>query len=361
MRIIYSYQREFPPNLGYTLAIPSTEPVLAPGDGTISFIKSAASGWRFRNPASARTIAISIDHGEGVKTYVAGLAAGSVTSPQVTRGQVLGYSAAGEIFLAVEIDRTFVNPASVNEFFAPRDGEIFYQQPNFISQAPTIVKQSLSAIADIFYNSLSYFLPSPAPLILFNIDFNGNGSKNGLAAVGSGDDDYWNVYDPINFFTSAYGCAYFYPTPTFGAMFNAPMLVPLKDYRQRSSKVFLERVAPLSAVSGVAAGWDEMLGTWIGGYSGMTPYVNTFRLRGLPSGDYTLYLYSDQGTTPNVSYFQATVGGTTLTGNTNPTGALSFLENDNYVAFDLSLGYRSVVEITTSGYLAGLQMRRIIV
>jgi hypothetical protein len=291
---------------------------------------------------------------------VAGLVAPAALGPTITRGQVLGYPASGEVFFAIEIDRTFVNPAAVNEFFAPRDGSIFYQQPNFISQAPAVVKQLISTVSEVLYSGLNYFVPAPSPLVLVNIDFNGDGTKKGLAAVGSGDDDYWNVYDPIDFYTSAYACAYYYPTPTFGAIFNAPMLVPLKDYQQRARKIYLERVAPLSAVSGVAASWDAMLGTWIGGYSGITPYVNTFKLRGLPSGNYTLYLYSDQGTVPSVSYFQVTVGTTTLTGNTNPTGALSFLENDNYVAFDLSLGYRSVVEITASGYLAGLQIRRMI-
>lgn len=362
VQIIYPYQREFPPNLGYTLAVDPAEPVVAPGDGTVEYVKQAAAGWRFKNAGSYRTKTIRIDHGQGIKTYVSGLGTVVPVSPNVTRGQLLGYSAAGEIFFAVEVERSLMNPVAINDFFSPRDGKIYFEQPNFMTQAPTVIKRLASTISDLFYAGLNYLLPVPPPVILFNVAFNGDGSKVGLAAVGSGDDDYWNVYAPVDFFVTGYACYYVYYSYYGGGQFyNLPVMVPLNDYRQAKAKVFLERVPPMSSVSGVGSSWDDMLAGWIGGYSGATPFVNTFRLRGLPSGSYTLYLYSEQGTNPQVSYFQVTVdGGTTFTGNTNPTGATSFLLNDNYVAFDLSLGYRSVVEITVNGYLSGLQIRRVI-
>ncbi len=363
MRIVYPYQREVPRNYGYTLAVEPGEPVVAPGDGTVHSIKVTAPGWRFQQAANRRSTVLCIDHGYGVKTYLAGLSALSAVSGSVLRGDVLGYSAAGEIFFAIEIDHSMANPAAINPFFEPRDGSIFWEQPNFMAQAPTVVRRLVTTVQNLLYSGLSYFIPETPTSILFNIAFNGDGSKTGMAVVGNGDDDYWNSYDPVDFFVTGSACYYVYYSAyawhtTLGHYFNLPLLLPLKDYRQRAAKVFLERVPPLSAFGGSGSSWDSMMARWIGGYSGATPFVNTFRLRGLPAGSYTLYLYAEQGTLPEVSYFQVTVGGTTLTGNTNPTGATSFLQDDNYVAFDVSLGYRSVVEFTSSGYLSGLQIWR---
>lgn len=359
VRIVFPYQRESPPNYGYTLAIAVNDAVVAPGDGQTIFVRPAMVGWRFNNPQHGRTYAVCIDHGQGVKTYVHGIVPAVNVGSRISRGQLLGRSVSGEVFFAVEVDRGMINPAVVSEYFSPRDGVIFYEQPNFVRQAPTLIRQAFSTVADLLWAGLHYFLPSVPPPLLFNVDFYGDGTKIGAAATWVTDTDFWNVYDPVDFTLVGYACYYAYGGYGYlGMAYNQPPLVPLNDYQGRHSKVFLERVLPLSSAAGAATSWDPMMATWVGGYTGSTPYVNTFGLRGLPRGNYTIYLYSEQGSPPHVSYFQVTVDGYTQTGQTNPTGASAFSSGENYVAFDISLGYRSVVLFTTSGYLSGMQIKR---
>jgi hypothetical protein len=354
VQITRPFQREAPSNFGFVLAIAEDANIVAPGDGVVASIRRTRPGWNSSLVANRNSLCLCLDHGEGIKTYIHGIKNLKMIPSTVTRGDVLGTST-GEVFFAVEVDRTLINPALVNPFFVPRDGQIYFEQPNFIAQAPITVRSLISNVRVAVENTLSYFIRPGGGFILFNVDFNGNGSKTGLAATGVSDTDHWNVYDPVDFYITGYTCGY-YGVGTGARYFNQALLVPLRTYLNAPSKVFLERVVPLTSFASAGASWDAMLASWVGGYSGPTPFVNAFNLRGLPRGNYGLYLYAEQGTTPLTSIFQVTVDGSAQTATLNPTGVSSFVENDNYAYFELNLSARSAVEIVANGYLSGLQI-----
>lgn len=358
-QVVFPFQRNEPKNLGLTLGVNAGDALVAPGDGVVDLAQSGTPGWRFRDAATGRSKAVRIDHGFGVKSYVHGLQPSVVKGSRVTRGQQIGTAVGTEVWFAVELSRSMLNPSAVNDYFAPRDGTIFPGQAGYIRQAPTVIKQTATTIRSAVEAGVRYFFSGTAQPILFNVAFNGSGAKSGLAVVGYEDTDYWNVYDPVEFIVTGTACDYSYGGGSYiGSYYNSSPMAQLKDYREENAKVFLERIAPLSVYAGTAVSWDDLLASWIGGYAGMVPYVNVFKLRGLPRGSYDIYLYADQGTYPDSSYFQVDVDGATQTGNTSPSGASSWIEDDNFVKFSLSLGARSVVEITATGYLSGLQIIR---
>ncbi len=192
--------------------------------------------------------------------------------------------------------------------------------------------------------------------MLFNVAFNGNGEKTGLAVAGIGPADYWNVYTPVNFATT-----YSYACYSGGAQsFPLTPAVFLLDYAQNKSPVWLERLSPLYNIAGSAVTWDEMLDYWIGGYAGPTPYVNTFNVRGLPPGNYAVYFYANQGSGAQVSTFMVSVNGGAPTSLTNnPTSTQAFLEGENYVVFNVLLPYGGKITVQAIGYWSGLQIVRV--
>lgn len=182
-----------------------------------------------------------------------------------------------------------------------------------------------------------------------------------VGAVG----DYWNIYTPVAF-TQDYRvcyCSYSYGgTPEVCFTYSSVPYVYLKDSTQADTPIWLERIAPLVNNSGYTPTWNGMLATWIGGYDlGGVPYQSTFRLHGLPPGTYELYLYSDQTFSGSGSdYYVQVDSGPVQTASTTPTGATSWVLNDNYVLFSgLDIVPGSIIRIEVLGYLAGLQVRRV--
>jgi hypothetical protein len=320
----------------------------------VDLASSAAPGWRYRNPATRRTTAVRIDHGLGVKTYVHGVIPALTLGAKVTRGQLLGHSASGEVFFAIEVAGSMLNPAAVNGFFVPRDGAIFYEQANFIRQAPTTIRQTATADRMLLYSGQQYILPGEVAAVRFNLNFNGSNDKSGAAVAGV-DADVWQDVAPVFFGITGYSnfCAY---TAT---LFSAEQGFFLNDYRGQKTKVYFER-GSLTSNAGTSAFFDPMLSSWIGGYSGMTPLENTFTLRNLPGGTYRLYLYANGGTTTDPSTFYVAVDGGSPVPQTNaPTLATDWVENENYVRFDsLAVSNHGRIEVRVYGYLSGLQLER---
>lgn len=354
VRVIFPFQRESPPNYGYTLEIETGRPVVAPGDGVVDLVVSAAPGWRYRKAATRRTTAVRIDHGLAVKTYVHGVTPAVTKGAQVTRGQLLGYATSGEVFFAIEVAGSMLNPAAVNGFFTPRDGTIFYQQANFIRQAPTVIRQTVTADRMLLYAENCYFLPGTVAPVRFNLNFNGANDKSGAAVIGT-DTDVWQDVAPVFFGITGYSafCGY------SATLFSAEQGFFLNDYRGQKTKVYFER-GSLTSNAGTTAFFDPMLSSWIGGYSGMTPLENTFTIRNLPGGTYRLYLYANGGTTADASTFYVQVDAGSPVPQTNaPTVVTDWVEGENYALYDgLVVLNHGRIEVRVYGYLSGLQLER---
>ncbi len=140
------------------------------------------------------------------------------------------------------------------------------------------------------------------------------------------------------------------------SIFSGEVVLPLNDAAGTLSSIFLERIAPLYSAAGSAASWDAMLQFWVGGYAGPTPYTNLFRLRGMAPGSYKLYLYSNQGGT---TFYAAVNTDTPVAKTNNPTGSSAFIEDRNYVVYDLTVPAGGSIYFKAVGYLSGLQLKRV--
>jgi len=144
------------------------------------------------------------------------------------------------------------------------------------------------------------------------------------------------------------------------AIYSADPIIPLRDHLGNRAVIKLERVDPLTADAGSGPSFDPVLSTWVGGVDGMmVPITNGFRLLDIPAGTYNLYLYAGESV-GNATDFYLSVNSQPYSLKTaTPTGAATFVENDNYVLFgNLVLSSESVLDIRVLGFLAGLQLRR---
>lgn len=360
-KVVYRYSPSHSsPNLGYTLSVPAGEPVISPGDGVIEQAVPAAQHWKFTSPSyydTTASYAVVINHGQGVRTIVHGLQSVLVTGSQtVQRGQLLGYPADVEMFVGVYVNGNYIDPSTVNRHFAVQDELVAPGQGGFLRQAPDILIRAAGTVASYFIAGLRYFSSIPPVPVLFNIAFNGNGEKTGLAATGISSNDCWNVYTPVNF-TGTYSYACY----SGGAQtFPITPAVFLLDYAKNTSPVWLERLSPQYGIGGSAVTWDEMLDDWIGGYAGPTAYVNTFNIRGLPPGNYAVYFYANQGSGALVSTFMVSVNGGTPTSQTNnPTSTQAFLNGENYSVFNVQVPLGGKITVQAIGYWSGLQIIRV--
>lgn len=353
----YTFSFDQRVNPGTTLAFPSGESARAAGDGRVFAVGSLKPFWAFSpgsTHASNQSYQVVIEHGAGIKTVVHGLQSVSVSAGQrVTRGQVLGATLNTEVFFAVLFNDSPYDPSSINRHFKTQDGNKVVGQGGKLRFAPDIAVRDLSnGIMSTLINGLRYFVPLTCakPPFLVNIDFNGNGQKTGLAATGFSATDYWNVYTPVDFTqTNNYiGC--------IGSTFNISPVVPLQNYAGALSTVRLERVSPMTDDAGNDVRFDAMLSTWIGGDNG-APIENTFKIKGLPAGTYTVYLYAGESS-ETTDFYTWVNSGTPTPYSLTPTAATSFILNDNYIAPQFVLSAQDVLTIKAVGYWAGMQIRR---
>ena len=376
--LLFPYTPEGAVNSGITVEMPVGEPVVAPGAGKVENIYTALPQFQTSDPA-LRTTAVQhvlIDHGGQIKTLVGGLTGVVLHKGQtVYRGERVGDLCGAQLFFSAWVGSKTVNPLVINKHWLPQNSNVVTGQGGYIRYAPDRIARDLShGILVTLTSGISYFkqLLTPTPYLI-NIDFNGNGTKTGLAATGYADTDYWNVYTPVDFWSVAADVCYYYPNTYYGYWFgygygygaldfytfNAAPVLCLNDYTGRQSNTILERIAPLFSAAGSGASWDAMLATWVGGYLGLVPYENTFRIRNLPAGNYDLFLYANNGVFPSASAFYVAVGADLpASQNNNPTVTPQFLEGSNYVKFQLTLPANSYITFKAVGYLAGLQLQR---
>lgn len=365
VKVIYSFTRTATENYGLTLAVTAGQPLVAPGDGIVDMI--AASGTQWHNDlVFAHSVAVRIDHGCGIKTYVRGLRSAAVRYGPVTRGTLLGRALQEQVFFGAEFNEVPVDPTHINKYFGFMDGVLGSTKGGKLHQAPDVITSAVSLIESLLWQGALYFLPTPPIPILLNLDFNGQGAKSGAAAIGE-PGDAWNKVPALDFspFVNSV-CPYYglagqggYLYCCGGVTFPDSQGVFLNDFRGQATKVWLER-GVLTAAAGQTPFFDPMLSSWVGGYTGITPKLNSFTLRNLPAGTYDLYLYSNGGATADSSTFYCSVdhGAPTIQVAT-PTLAAAWVQDGNYVKFTgLAVTTKGSVTIAAYGYLAGLQLLR---
>lgn len=349
-------------NLGTTFQAPTNEQVVAPMAGTVWRVARRAAEWRYPKPSTlqrASSFEVVIDHGNDLFSRLHGLSDTVVSRGQyVERGEIVGTPLDTWIFWQVVWRGNPTDPLRLNPHLTPFDGGQVIGKGRYVEAAPDVTNRSLvGRVLSFLQAGIRYFVGNPCATLLINVDFNGNGQKTGKAADGVAADDYWNVYAAVDFtITYVPACDF---NGQQGQQFSSDPAIYLKDYRGVELPVRLEKVAPLTSDSGSELFFDPMLSTYIGGYSGMSALVNTFVIRGLPAGNYLLYLYANNGTVPDTSSFQVTVlGGSPDTRGTTPTSEADWVEDRNYVLFALAVTAGQTVTVQASGYLAGMQLRQ---
>ena len=362
VQVAYSFSRTAPTNYGLTLSIPAGQKLVAPGDGTVDLVTTLGAKWR-NDLGLVRALVVRIDHGYGVKTYVHGLSEVAVQYGPVKRGALLGLAAQNQVFFGVEYDGVLQDPTHINKHFGIMDGAIGFQKERKLHQAPDLLTTAVSLIESLLWEGIRYFIPlTPIP-VLFDLDFNGLRNKSGPAVVGA-PGDVWNVIPAVDFApvvngNTYYGYLYYAYYCYGGVTFPASQGFFLNDFNGQATKVWFER-GILTAAAGQTPFFDPMLSSWVGGYNGITPRLNSFTLRNLPAGTYDLYIYSNGGATVASSTFYCSVNHAVPTVKTaTPTVMPAFVEDANYVKFAaLVVPSKGNITVSAYGYLAGLQLQR---
>lgn len=362
--VLFPFAREAFINGGYTLVLASGEKPVSPGSGQVVAVRQAFASWS-HSPGDLDSFSpyeVLIDHGEGIVSVVSGFSSVSVSGGQtLERGAPLGVLATSECFFGVSINGKFVNPQQINATFKPLDGNWVTGQGHRLRFAPDRLVRNLSGgIVSVLNAGLRWFTGNS---LLVNVDFNGNGTKTGAAAVGS-PGDFWNVYTPVEFdAVTAPGCYLdSYLGGYYGSVFSSDPMVALKSSSGKRSPVLLEKVSPLVPSGGSVTVFDPMLGTFAGGFDMFAvPVVNEFRLRGVPPGTYALLVYNYGVTPSDASTIYAWINTESPDMQvTVPAGVpAAFVEGADYVRFnDLVLTAGDVLSIRCLGYLSGLQLLR---
>jgi hypothetical protein len=197
--ILYGFSQGV--NMGHTLIVSVGQSVVAPGAGLVTRVRQVPARWRTPSGSyheHAASYMIIIDHGHGIRTVLHGLNTVSVRGSQlVTRGALLGTTVSTELWFGVQIQGKYQDPGQINRHFGPKDGHLVFGQGGYLPAAPNILAQNVASAGTVQYaNGARYF---PSLPVLVNVDFNGQGSKTGRAAVGLSSTDYWNSYRPVVF------------------------------------------------------------------------------------------------------------------------------------------------------------------
>ena len=139
-------------------------------------------------------------------------------------------------------------------------------------------------------------------------------------------------------------------------------VVFLADSIGQQTPIRIERNFTVNDASGAAASFDPMLQTWLGGYDAAhIPLITRFNMRGIPPGNYHLFLYGGQkdGTGGTDFHVQLNTEPPMIK-SILPVSETQFVENDNYARFDLVLhSARDVIRVAVVGFLNGLQLQRL--
>lgn len=373
LRLLYGFSAEVYTNHGFTFQIEPGEYAVSPGAGTVlSAVKRFA---KFKHNAAVLTgtptYEVTISHGQGIQSVVSGLA--TITArpgDSLARGDLLGQPICNEIFFGVTYQRQMFSPHELGRHWRLQDEYVLGQAGNLRQGPDKLIRNFAGTVASTIYGGIRYFIDQFFGFkpLLVNVDFNGNSTKTGFAALGYTSADYWNVYasGAFNWVNNQNGCGgyYYYYAYSCGVtkVFNRNPQTFLMDSTGIKSPVWLERVATATAAAGSLATWDAMLSTWIGGWSGMLPEENFFSIRGLVAGTYRLCLYADTSLrTPssNTTFGAAVDNDTPVWKATSPWFSASFQENGNYVQYNLTVPAGSLISVKAYGYFDGLQLERL--
>ena len=359
VRVVYRFSRQEPANYGLTLSLDVGTPLIAPGDGVVDLIASIGGKWR-SDLGTRRMTAVRIDHGLGLKTWLHGIGTINARYGPITRGELLGLAGISQIFFAVEQNGVLQDPTHINPAFGVQDGFLNYGKTSKIRQAPDIITTVFSDISSMLASGIRYFFPPTPGMVQFNLDFNGQGTKTGSAVVGA-EGDQWQPILPLDFAPIPVSPGSSYGFCAGGMTFPAAQGFFLDDYQGRSSKVYFERIL-LTAAAGVSPFFDQMLSSWVGGYSGAVALVNAFSIRNLPSGAYDVYAYTNGGATTDQTtvYFSADEG-TPVPQTATPTVTADWVDGGNYLHAALTVEHRGKITILAYGYLAGIQVIRALI
>ena len=276
-----------------------------------------------------------------------------------------------EIFFGVRYLNETFSPQNLSRHWWTQNEYVPGQAGNLRQGPDKLIRNFAGTIYSTLYGGIRYFIDRMRGFkpLLVNVDFNGNGSKTGFAGLGFTDADYWNVYaaGAFNWLTNVNGCYSYYYVYAYGIcgqtkVFNRNPQTFLNDSTNTKSSVWLERIAAATAASGTYTVWDAMASTWIGGWSGIVPEENFFAIRGMPAGTYRLACYASNFGRPivfNTSFYVAVNNGVPALKNTAVTAVPAFLENYNYVLFDITVPAGGIVTVKAYGYFDGLQIERL--
>lgn len=359
-QILHNFATEGETCYGYVLRLDPNEPVLMPAQGKITSIRRVFADWpgldeQYR---SQFVYEASIDLGSDITVVITGLSAVSALRGVVyARGTEIGNPFITDILFSLRINGNPVSPG-VNKWMSRQDERWVPGQGGSLRAAPDITERVPAGTGlQKLVNGIRYYYDSwTAGSFSINVDFNGSGNKTGLAASGISASDYWNTFASGAFvYTTDPNACYCitYSGPVCGKIPNVPPATFLKAHNGKKTGVRLVRVAVASADAGSAAYFDPMLSTWIG--SSLLA-ANEFSIEGLPSGNYTLHVYSAGPAVANSS-ITVTVGAPSTKTVTSIAGAY-FLENSNYAKFTFTLASKQSVHLLCAGFLNGLQISR---
>lgn len=348
----FPFAREGYTNSGYTLQFQAGEPAVAAGDGTVVSVQRKPPTYPHATGEfdTFFPYEVVIDHGFGIQTVLSGMRSTELQSGRtIGRGDLVGPLATDECFLGVRINNNWVNPSDISRHFVPMLDQQVPGQGHKLRFGPdTILRNLANGIVALFYTGLHYFTGTTRYLV--NVDFNGSGSKTGLAADGFTASDYWNVYPGGAFsITNSSGYYYYYYYYCTGLVFSSNPQTFLLDQDGVKTAVWLERVASATGDSGSGSRFDDMLGTWIGD----TGVENFFALKGVPAGTYDLYLYAQAG---NSTFYVALNESTPTVKSLTYLPLTAFVEDQNYVRYTLVVPSGSFISVKAYGFLAGLQL-----
>lgn len=148
--------------------------------------------------------------------------------------------------------------------------------------------------------------------------------------------------------------------------FSSDPLLQLDYASGGSTPAVLRRIPDMTADAGAnGSQFDELLRRWVG-KSGVT---NTFWLMNVPPGTYDLYVYT--GSLVPTQFKVMVNGGAYHYARNTPSGAASYVQNDNFVIFPnlvVPLTKRAIspevnaggmIELEVQGTVSGLQLRRL--
>jgi hypothetical protein len=364
--LVYPYAFSNITNYGITLSVPNQESIIAPTSGYVARIWESLVDYCNTDETliSSRVICIEIRADSSVTCILRGLYTLNVTvGKQITRGDLLGSAKGSQIHFSIYVDSKPVDPLAINSQLKLQSGAILPSQAGKIRYAPDILPRDLSnGVTSVMHDSKRYFSKNSG--FLLNIDFNGNGTTIGNAAIGNTPTDYWNVYAPLDFTSTetvcnsvGYGYGYGYADYGYniGHVFSSNPLIPLLNSDNTLSLAMLERVPPLTSDHGAVSGFSSLMSTYLGGES----CANTFNLRNVPEGSYILYVYSNSATT-STSYIYASANGDTPTRFTLVNEVVSsYVENKNYIKLAVNVNFSRKVSFAVYGYLSGIQLLRV--